>query len=62
MTVITTRDAAARLGVTPRRVRALAERRADFPQPALRAGRVLLWSAEEIEHWARTADRRPGRR
>lgn len=59
--LITTTEAAARLGVIPRRVRALAEHRADFPRPAMRAANVLLWDADEIDRWNATADRTPGR-
>jgi predicted DNA-binding transcriptional regulator AlpA len=60
--LITTAEAAERLGVTPRRVRALVKLRPDFPRPAVRRPNLLLWNAAEVEHWAATADRKPGRR
>jgi hypothetical protein len=59
--LLTTKQVATRLGVSPRRVRALAEHRADFPAPAVRTPN-LLWLAEHIDTWNNTANRSPGRR
>ena len=55
------------LGVSPRRVTQLAEDRADFPAPAVvsrgqrRRVATRLWRASDIEAWAASADRSPGR-
>lgn len=62
MKPLTTREVAERLGVTPRRVRALATGRTDFPKPLDIATHAMLFDADEIEEWAATADRRPGYR
>ena len=59
--LITTKQVATRLGVTPGRVRQLLTRRSDFPQPAVRTPNALLWDAAQIETWAAHADRTVGR-
>jgi hypothetical protein len=66
--LLTTAEVAQILGVTPRRVAQLADRRRDFPAPyavtrgVRRTSGLRLWLPEDIEGWARTADRTPGRR
>jgi hypothetical protein len=66
--LLTTAEVAQVLGVTPRRVAQLADRRRDFPQPyavtrgVRRTSGLRLWLPEDVEEWARTADRTPGRR
>ena len=63
--LLTTADVAEVLGVTPRRVAQLADHRRDFPAPyAITRGRkrIRLWRPEDIEAWARQANRTPGRR
>ena len=52
------------LGVSVGRARNIARERDDFPEPALDGGRGQrsYWRREDVEHWSRTADRRPGRR
>lgn len=59
--LITTREVAARLGVSPRRVRALYKNRADFPQPVELVPGRLYWTPSEIDEWLTTADRSPHR-
>jgi predicted DNA-binding transcriptional regulator AlpA len=61
LSLITTADVAARLGVSPRRVRALVRRREDFPRPAVSTPNALLWDAAEVDRWNATADRTVGR-
>jgi plasmid maintenance system antidote protein VapI len=66
--LLTTAEVAQVLGVTPRRVSQLVERRRDFPAPyavtrgVRRDSGLRLWRPEDIDRWARTADRSPGRR
>lgn len=66
MDLINTDEVAEILGVTRRRVNALATERKDFPRPAFeqRTQRATrrLWRRAAIEKWARTANRAPGRR
>lgn len=54
------------LGVSARRVNALAAQRADFPRPAFErphgAGTTRLWNRGDVERWIATANRAPGRR
>ena len=59
---ISTRQAAERLGVSPRRVRDLSRSRPDFPRPLDLDGPAPYWDAGEIEQWGATANRAPGRR
>jgi predicted DNA-binding transcriptional regulator AlpA len=55
-------DVAERLGVSRRRVSALVKVRKDFPPPfAITPRGVRLWRAEDVEEWARLADRSVGR-
>ena len=67
-TLMTAADVAKILGVTRYRVNQLANRRRDFPRPAVvsrnAAGGVSgrFWRAADIEAWNATADRSPGRR
>ena len=55
------------LGVSARRVSQLADNREDFPKPyaitraSQRKVGQRLWLPRDIEHWAATADRTPGR-
>jgi len=66
--LLTTAEVAAELGVTPRRVSQLAERRSDFPAPyaitrgVRRSTGLRLWRPEDIDRWVESADRSPGRR
>jgi hypothetical protein len=63
--LISAAEVAGILGVTTRRVLALADQRPDFPQPVHErpqaGGSARLWNRAEIERWARTASRAPGR-
>lgn len=65
--LLTTAEVAVELGVSPRRVSQLLERRRDFPRPyavtrGVRRERGLkLWRPEDIEAWAASADRSVGR-
>lgn len=65
--LLTTAEVAAELGVSPRRVSQLLERRADFPRPyavtrgVRRAAGLRLWRPEDVARWAATADRSVGR-
>jgi predicted DNA-binding transcriptional regulator AlpA len=53
------------LGVSARRVNALAAQRSDFPAPAHErphaGGVTRLWDRAEVERWAQSAQRAPGR-
>jgi hypothetical protein len=66
--LLTTAEVAQVLGVTPRRVSQLAERRRDFPRPyavtrgVRRDSGLRLWLPADIDRWVATADRSPGRR
>jgi hypothetical protein len=66
--LLTTAEVAQVLGVSPRRVSQLADRRRDFPAPYAvtrgirRDSGLRLWLPEDIDRWAETADRSPGRR
>ena len=60
--LVNTNEAAELLGVTPRRVRALRQHRADFPAPVVTRRALMLWDRDAIEEWGRTADRSRGRR
>jgi hypothetical protein len=66
--LLTTAEVAQVLGVTPRRVSQLLERRRDFPRPfavtrgVRRTTGLRLWQPDDIERWAATADRTAGRR
>jgi len=55
--LVTRRQIAQRLGITPERVRQLALHRR-FPQPAGTVGRARAWRREEIVVWARQTGRR----
>lgn len=64
--LLTTSEVAEVLGVSARRVAQLADGRSDFPKPyavtrgVRRKKGIRLWRPDEIDHWARTADRAPG--
>lgn len=58
--LVTAADVARMLGVSRERVRELAKRD-DFPAPAGRVARSLVWRRPEIEAWIQEWDRRPGR-
>ena len=66
--LLTTSEVAQVLGVTARRVSQLSDSRPDFPKPYAvtrgirRSTGIRLWRPEDIEKWARTADRAPGHR
>jgi hypothetical protein len=66
--LLTTAEVAQVLGVTPRRVAQLADRRRDFPAPyaitrgVRRTSGLRLWLPDDIDRWAATADRSAGRR
>ena len=64
--LLSTADVAVELGVTPRRVLALLgnRRRTGFPAPyaTTRERAFKLWRPADIERWAATWDRSPGRR
>jgi hypothetical protein len=66
--LLTTAEVAQILGVSPRRVSQLADRRRDFPPPyavtrgVRRDSGLRLWLPGDIDRWAQTADRSPGRR
>jgi predicted DNA-binding transcriptional regulator AlpA len=63
--LLTTADVAEVLGVSARRVSQLADARPDFPAPyAVTRGKkaIRLWRPEDIDAWARQANRSPGRR
>ena len=65
--LLTTAEVAVELGVSPRRVAQLLERRADFPQPyavtrgVRRSSGLRLWRPEDVARWAASADRSAGR-
>ena len=65
--LLTTAEVAAELGVTPRRVSQLVDRRPDFPAPyavtrgVRRSSGLRLWRPQDIERWAAEADRSVGR-
>jgi hypothetical protein len=65
--LLTTAEVAAELGVSPRRVSQLLERRSDFPRPyavtrgVRRSAGLRLWRPEDVARWAATADRSVGR-
>lgn len=61
--LVDTREVAAILGVSVRRVSSLALGRPDFPPPVYQGGpRGRVWRRKAIVRWAATADRSPGRR
>jgi predicted XRE-type DNA-binding protein len=61
--LLSSAQVAERLGVSRRRVNALAAARSSaFPAPAVVAGGVRLWRAGDVERFAASWDRRPGRR
>ena len=53
--LITTAEAARRLGVSRERVRQYAKRD-DFPQPLGRIGIAVVWRWSDVEAWARRRD------
>jgi predicted DNA-binding transcriptional regulator AlpA len=58
--LVGTADIARRLGVTRQRVGQLRQR-GDFPAPVARLGLGQLWRWSEVDAWATTWRRRPGR-
>jgi predicted DNA-binding transcriptional regulator AlpA len=62
--LLTAAEVAEVIGVSRRRVSQLVGERSDFPRPYAIAGpgqQVRLWRPEDVERWAATADRTPGR-
>jgi hypothetical protein len=69
LVILTTTDIAKRLGITQRRVAQIVDgdkrnrRREDFPKPyATTPSGMRFWRPQDIDRWARTADRRAGKR
>ncbi|MBM3679011.1 MAG: helix-turn-helix domain-containing protein [Actinobacteria bacterium] len=50
--LVTTAEAARRLGLSRERVRQLAQR-ADFPRPLGKVGNAVVWRWTDIEEWRR---------
>jgi plasmid maintenance system antidote protein VapI len=50
------------LGVTRQRVNQLMHEREDFPAPLAELAIGRVWQRKDIESWAKTLPRRPGRR
>lgn len=65
--LLTTRDVAELLDISPQRVRQLVRDRADFPAPAVvssttRGIGTRRWRRADVERWNASADRSHGRR
>jgi predicted DNA-binding transcriptional regulator AlpA len=65
--LLTTRDVAQLLDISPQRVRQLVRDRDDFPAPAIesrteRGVGTRRWRRQDVERWAASADRSHGRR